>query len=237
MSSNNLNSNRPYTTFIKHDGKLNVHGLNRLNEDNCEKTFATKQSESPGIYQLSQYKSPNCGMPEVVETAVQNPEIQFRDGYGIADCFVDDATQLRIGKTKKNPKSPNQLFTRPYKTVPYMGRGSGDNFLESQLRPGEATLEKKQCNTLAGINIHNIDPNHMPMIDHLKNNIQNPVHIIPHDAMAGWVRGGAPSRQIVRDIEYLERCGSNYHKMALEESRKNQVHFNPNPPNYSPSYN
>ena len=101
MSSNNLNSNKPYTTYLKFDGKLDVHGLNRLNEDNCEKTFATKQSESPGIYQLSQYKSPNCGVPEVIKVAVENPEIQFKDGYGISDCYIDDNTKLRVGKTKK----------------------------------------------------------------------------------------------------------------------------------------
>ena len=107
-----------------------------------------------------------------------------------------------------------------------MGRGSGDSFVESQLRMGDDTLVRKQCNTLAGINIPNVDPNHMPMIDHLKNNIQDPKHIIPHDALEGWVRGGAPSRQIVRDIEYLERCGSNYHKMAMEQSKKIKLNLN-----------
>ena len=226
MSNNLLNPDK-YKNCIKHDGKMNLHGKNRLNEDGCEKIFRTKQSESPGIYQLNNYRDCDCGIPNVIETAVENPEIQFRDGYGVSDCFVDDDSQLRIGRTKKNPKCPNQLFTRPYKTVPYMGRGSGDSFLESQLRPGEATLEKKQCNTLSGISIPNINPEHMPMIDHLKNNIQNPTHIIHHDALEGWVRGGAPSRQIVRDIEYLERCGSNYHKMALEKTKQNQVHFTP----------
>ena len=226
MSNNNL-TNNPYKTCIKHDGKLRVNTLNSLNNDSCEKVFRNKQSESPGIYSLSQYKNCNCGVPEVIETAVENPEIQFRDGYGISECFIDDDSKLRVGKTRRAPKCPNQLFTRPYKTVPYMGRGSGNNFIESQLRPGEATLEKKQCNTLSGINIKNIDPNYMPMIDHLKYNIQNPEHIIHHDALEGWIRGGAPSRQIVRDIEYLERCGSNYHKQALETSKRNQVHFSP----------
>ena len=67
----------------------------------------------------------------------------------------------------------------------------------------------------------------MPMIDHLKNNIQNPQHIVPEVALDGWVRGGAPSRQIVKDIEYLERCGSNYHKQAMAQSQRNQVHFEP----------
>ena len=226
MSNNKLNTN-PYRTCVKHDGKLKVNTLNSLNNDSCERVFRDKQSESPGIYNLSSYKNCNCGVPEVIETAVENPEIQFKDGYGISECFIDDDSNLRIGKTKKNPKCPNQLFTRPYRTVPYMGRGSGNSFLESQLRPGEATSEKKQCNTLSGINIKNIDPNYMPMIDHLRNNIQNSEHIIHHDALEGWIRGGAPSRQIVRDIEYLERCGSNYHKRALEESKKNQVHFAP----------
>tara|TARA_B100000123_G_scaffold272560_1_gene255892 strand:+ start:42 stop:740 length:699 start_codon:yes stop_codon:yes gene_type:complete len=228
MSSNNINSPKQYTTCLRREGTFDIQGLNRLNEDNCEKLFTTKQSESPGIYNLTQYRDCECGVPQVVETAVENPMIQFRDGYGVTECYMDESSELRIGKTKMNPKTPNQLFTRPYKTVPYMGRGSGDSFVESHLRSGEDTLIKKQCNTLAGINIPNIDPNHMPMIDHLKNNIQHPSHIIHDDALEGWVRGGAPSRQIVRDIEYLERCGSNYHKLAMEQSRKNQVEFNPN---------
>ena len=98
-----------------------------------------------------------------------------------------------------------------------MGRGSGDSYLESQIRHGEDTIERKQCNTLAGINIKNIDPNHMPMIDHLRNNIQDPSHIVPEVALDGWIRGGAPSRQIVKDIEYLEKCGSKYQKMASQK--------------------
>ena len=227
MSSNNIISPKQYTNCLRREGKLDIQNPNRLNEDNCEKLFTTKQSESPGIYNLTQYRDCQCGVPQVVETAVENPMIQFRDGYGISECFMDEDSDLRVGQTKKNPKVPNQLFTRPYKTVPYMGRGSGDSFVESQLRVGEDTFIRKQCNTLSGINIPNVDPNHMPMINHLKQNIQNPIHIIPHDALEGWVRGGAPSRQIVRDIEYLERCGSNYHKQAMEASQRNQVHFDP----------
>ena len=29
-----------------------------------------------------------------------------------------------------------------------------------------------------------------PMIDRLKNEVQNPTHIIPEDSMESWVRGG-----------------------------------------------
>ena len=122
--------------------------------------------------------------------------------------------KLRVGKTRKNPKCPNQLFTRPYRTVPYMGRGSEIHILNHKLDMVKIQPERKQCNTLSGITIGNIDPSQMPMIDHLKNNIQDPQHIVPEVALDGWVRGGAPSRQIVKDIEYLERCGSKYQKFG-----------------------
>ena len=32
------------------------------------------------------------------------------------------------------------------------------------------------------------------MIDRLKNEVQNPTHIIPEDSMESWVRGGLPYR-------------------------------------------
>ena len=130
-------------------------------------------------------------------------------------------SQSSVLTKRKNPKCPIQLFTRPYATVPYMGRGSGNSYVESQLRPGEATGERKQCNTLAGITIPNVDPNAMPMIDHIRNSIQDPRHLITEEALQGWVRGGAPSRQIVRDIEYMEKCGSQYQKMASEKHKYN----------------
>ena len=221
MSNNNLISNRPMTSCMKIDGSMDLHNLTSLHDDSCELTFREKQSGGPGIYSLNQYRECECGVPKVIETASANPEIQFRDGFGVSECFIDEDSELRVGQTRKNPRCPNQLFTRPYATVPYMGRGSGNSFLESQLRRGEATAEKKQCNTLAGITIPNVDPNAMPMIDHIRNSIQDPKHIIPEEALTGWVRGGAPSRQIVRDIEYMEKCGSQYQKMAAQKHKYN----------------
>tara|TARA_B100000795_G_C22803805_1_gene443521 strand:- start:187 stop:852 length:666 start_codon:yes stop_codon:yes gene_type:complete len=221
MSNNNLFSNRPMTSCMKIDGNMDLNNLSSLRNDSCHITFKDKQSESPGIYNLNQYRECDCGIPKVIETASSNPEVQFRDGYGVSECFIDDDTELRVGQTKKNPKCPIQLFTRPYSTVPYMGRGSGDSNVESQLRPGESTGEKRQCNTLAGVTISNLDPNSMPMIDHIRNSIQDPKHLITEEALNGWVRGGAPSRQIVRDIEYMEKCGSQYQQMAAKKHTYN----------------
>ena len=62
---------------------------------------------------------------------------------------------LEYGKVRKYPKCNNQLFERPYLTVPYMGRGSGNSEIETKLLPGEDTNQKRQCNTLSGITIDN----------------------------------------------------------------------------------
>ena len=48
-----------------------------------------------------------------------------------------------------------------------------------------------------------------PMIDRLKDEVQNAKHIIPEDSMDSWVRGGLPSRQIVRNKEYMKRLSQN----------------------------
>ena len=47
------------------------------------------------------------------------------------------------------------------------------------------------------------------MINKLNNEVQNTRHIIPEDSMDFWVRGGLPSRQIVRNKEYLKKLSKN----------------------------
>ena len=44
------------------------------------------------------------------------------------------------------------------------------------------------------------------MIKKLRENVQNTDHIIPEDSERTWVRGGLPSRQIMRNIDYSRRC-------------------------------
>ena len=46
----------------------------------------------------------------------------------------------------------------------------------------------------------------LPMIPKLKNEVQDHKHIIPEDSKQDWVRGGLPTRQMVRNEDYLRRC-------------------------------
>ena len=190
---------------IKFEGwKGPLYDKTQLNEDKCYTLETTKQSTFPGQYTLSNYNTCDCKMSDVVKFATENPYMKFKDGYGVSECNINDSSKLRVGKTRKNPKCKNQLFHRPYLTVPYMGNGSGNAQIETQLVPGEDTTQKKQCNSLSGITIDNF---FIPLVKNLKDNIQNPNYLIQENADSKWIRGGIPSRQIVKDIDYIERCG------------------------------
>lgn len=216
MSSNNINLNSTQNMIqerrqncVNFDGKpkLNLYERSKLAYDCCYIDQQTKQSLGPGKYMVDNQNSCSCDIPEVIETATNLPTVYYKNGYGIGGCAVDNDSALRVGKTRKYPKCPNQLFTRPHVTVPYMGRGPGNPYLETQLLPGEDTSQKRACNTLSEITINNM---FTPLVDHLHDNVQNPDHIIPEDALAGWTRGGNPSRLLVRDVSYLEKCGYKY---------------------------
>ena len=186
------------------NGPLNQK--NQLIDDECYELESTKQSSAPGKYFTSNFNPCDCKNEKVVEFATNNPYMKFRDGYGISECNVDQSSNLRVGKSRKNPKCRSQLLHRPYLTVPYMGRGSGNANVETQLLPSEDTSQGKACNSLAGVTIENF---FTPLVKNLEEHVQNPKYLIQEDSDKRWVRGGIPTRQIVKNIDYLERCGKN----------------------------
>jgi hypothetical protein len=215
MSSNQLIVSEPSKDIQAQRNCLNVDGKQKLNfrdftktyDDTCYVATQAKQSMGPGKYQVSNHYHCDCRIPDVVENASSTLQTYFKNGYGVAGCVVEESSALRLGKTKRYPKSRTQLFERPYLTVPLMARGSGDTVVETQLLPGEQTKERRQCNSLSGVTIDNY---FTPLIDHLRDNVQDPSHIIPEHVQDGWIRGGSNTRLIVRDVDYLERCGYGY---------------------------
>jgi len=201
---------------VSFDGskKLNVNYKTMTHDDKCFVDIQTRQSMGPGAYVTSNHYDCECEAPTTVKNATDNVMMFFKNGHDVASCVIDDHTKLRIGANRKFPKCPNQLFTRPYKTVPYMGRGPGNMVLESQITPGEDTSARRSCNTLSGISI----PHYFtPLVPHLDYNVQNPEHIVEEVVDEGWIRGGANSRLIVRDVDYLHRCGYAYMDKSTNE--------------------
>lgn len=192
---------------FKNSKNFKLHTLANANDDKCYQDIRTLQSMGPGGYQVSNHYDCDLYANQTVKDATDNIAIQFKNGHDINPKAVDKSSTLRIGATRKFPKCPQQLFTRPYLTVPYMGRGPGNMDLESQLAPGETTKIKRSVNTLSGVTI----PHYFtPMIPHLQYNVQNPQHLVQEHVDESWVRGGKNTRLVIRDEDYLKRCGYEY---------------------------
>jgi hypothetical protein len=141
--------------------------------------------------------------------------MNFTNGYGTENsCVVDDGSKLRIGLHKKYPKCNQQLFERPYKTVPFMGNGVFNANEESVLKFAEPTSIKRSSNTLSGITIPH---QYTPLLDHLSYNVQNVDHIIQESIDPGWVRSGVLTRNVVRDSDYATRCQKAYMNKSTNE--------------------
>lgn len=184
---------------INFNANLRLHELTGLEDDPCLMSEENRQSINPGNYRLNNFHSCDCDITNILNTASDNVGITVKDGFGISECNVDNDSKLRVGRTRKYPKCMNQLYTRPYLTVPYMGRGSGNSNVESKLKTSGFV---KPGQHLAGVNIPNF---FTPLVPNLENNVQNPYNIVESSADPDWVRGGVPSRQIVKDIDYLAR--------------------------------
>lgn len=150
-----------------------------------------------------------CTTEQTMGIALNQPLTQFRDGFGTVGQqgqHVDVYSQFRNGKeggTLTHARDSQTLNERPYLTVPFMGRGIGNPDTELALKEGTTTFERKECNTLAEVHLPH---QYVPMVDCLRNEIQNPVHILPEDNQRDWTRGGYPSRQLVHSREYTKDC-------------------------------
>lgn len=203
----------PLGCLNQHENKdcsrLNLNRLTRTADDICYTTSRNLQSRSIGNYMVTAFKDCDCAAKNVDAIAMSEPTITYRDGYGwtsVDGCNIDADSCVRNSNNLTNMRYIQQLYTRPYATVPYMGRGIGNSVLESVLQTGEDTSQKKQCNTLSGINIDRF----VPMVPCLAQNVQNPMHLVEEVVSRDWIRGGIPSRDIVRNTNFLLKCGWTY---------------------------
>ena len=132
-----------------------------------------------------------------VPQALDNPTVIAKDGYGLLAKNIDTDSILRNHAVQENSqRCPIHPQSRPFLTVPYMGKGRGEPVLEARLQQSEFVRTGKDCMTVTDKPFTN---QFTPLQPHVEKNIQNPVHLIPEVAAAGWVHGGIPSRQYVRD--------------------------------------
>ena len=132
-----------------------------------------------------------------VQFAMQQPTMNFNglaNGNGIHNAAVDKESVLKLKPTEDRPLEKLQLFSRPFVTVPYLGRGSCDPALESQLQQGEPVTEKKSVSTIMekSFGAYSLYPTDNKM----ENQVKDASHTVEEAAMEGWVRGGMSTREM-----------------------------------------
>jgi hypothetical protein len=173
------------------------NGTSRIRNDNTDKSQQTMMNTKFNNYMLSTYFSENRS-DDHVRFATNQPSMMFSGinggaSAGINAFTVDVDSTLNIKKENARALEKLSLQQRPFLTVPYLGRGSCDTVLESQLKQGDIVANKKSVSTITEQSFAN---NHMyPLIDSIKDTITNPKYLVQEAALDGWIRGGSATRE------------------------------------------
>ena len=177
------------------------NNMSRIGNDSCCIDQTSIQNSASCNYLLQNYFAKDCTMSSAKSLATSQPCINYSGTFSLAasGCNVDESSQLLIGGIQTHPKSKIDLFGRPFATVPYLGRGSVNPILESQIQQGEFVTNKRTVTRLT-------EKSHLkyhttPLIPEVKNNIHNQ-NMVETDTSNGWIRGGIPSRELTRDRDY-----------------------------------
>lgn len=176
--------------------------LSRIGNDACTQDQNTIQNIQASNYLLQNYFLNDCTMKQPIALATTQPGIMYNggSGSGAGGCNIDSSSDLLIGSIQTHPKCRISLFQRPFSTVPYLGRGSVDPILESQIMQGELLTNKRSVNKLSEKS--DIKYQITPLIPSVKDRVTNPVYSVEGVASEGWVRGGIPSRELTKDRDF-----------------------------------
>jgi hypothetical protein len=177
--------------------------MTRIGNDNCDLTQRNIQDIKSGNYMLTNF-SPSCPMSKAVEFATNQPSVFYTGSHqvGIGGCNIDYNSKLTISDLTR-PRCRISLLERPYATVPFLGKGSGNPILESQIQQGDMVTNRKSVNTTSEMSY--MAHSNYPLIPSLQSTISNPANLVEGVAAEGWIRGGLPSRNLVSDADYSKQ--------------------------------
>ena len=168
-------------------------------------TDATDQSQR-NVYNtrftnhtLSNYFSDKMSTSHV-NFATNQPAVMFSGmarGTGLIGSAVDTESILKLKTEQDHAVEKLQLFQRPFATVPYLGRGSCDPSIESQLLLGEMVSDKKSVSTIMDKSFSQYLL--YPTDDKMEERVNDAAYTVEEAALDGWVRGGKSTREMSND--------------------------------------
>ena len=173
---------------------MDINRLTHTRDDACGIASYYSQSVGPGRYSVTNLV-PDAGA--VNPLAIQNLTIYPREGFGANNEQIDAESVLKNQSQFKNNRCLIRNQARPFLSIPFMGSGRGNSDVESMLIHAEQVRQGKECGTVTE---QGFDGVFEPLIKPLRENIQNPKNLVTESAAKGWIRGGIPSRQYLRDV-------------------------------------
>ena len=176
--------------------------MSRIGLDECCKSQTDLQNVNSANYMLQNYYTSDCSMKNTINLATTQPGIMYNGGFNSNFCGtnIDTNSKLLIGTIQTHPRCHIDLFQRPFATVPFLGRGSVNPIIESQIQQGDTSVNKRSVNNLSEKSY--IKYSHTPLLSSVYNKVNNPANYVEGVASKGWVRGGVPSRELTRDKDY-----------------------------------
>ena len=159
--------------------------LDNIGNDNIDQTQRSQQNTRFSNLVLTNYFRDKVSNDQI-DFISQYPGLDYTGvmGPGVGGALVDDESKLILSVQQERPLEKLQLFSRPFVTVPYLGKGSCDPILESQLLQGEVVRGKKSVSTIMEQNYATKTIYPLP----------EQINAVEEVALAGWNRGGAETR-------------------------------------------
>jgi hypothetical protein len=178
------------------------NNMDRIGTDVTDQTQRTLYNTRFANYTLANYTSENLSDGHV-EFAMKQPTMTTNDmvlGQGINGAVVDDESILNLKKVNERHYEKLQLFESPFLTVPYLGKGSCDPTLESQLQQGEVVSDKKSVSTIMEKSF-----SQYALYPQDEGKTPDASKLIEESALNGWVRGGATTREMTENTDFVKQ--------------------------------
>jgi hypothetical protein len=183
--------------------------MSRIGLDDCCISQNNLQNVASCNYTLQNYYASDCSMKKPIDLATTQPGIMYNGGHNSAagGCNINESSNLLIGTVQTHPKCKISLYQRPFATVPYLGRGSVDPIVESQMQQGESVINKKSINGMSEKT--HLKLSQTPLLPSVKDRVTNPMNSVESSVDPGWIRGGLPSRELTRDVDFATKHTKN----------------------------
>jgi len=181
----------------------------RIGADNVDNTQRNMENTRYSSYMLSNYFAEPSENGHV-NFATEQPNVMFSgamNGPGLIGNLVEVDTNLLYKSQQERSLEKLSLNQRPFLTVPYLGKGSCDPLLESQMLQGENSHDKKSVSTIMSQTF--MDYTMFPVNSEMQTRVSDTRNTIEESALNGWVRGGVHTRELAQDGAFAKDARPN----------------------------